>query len=118
GLDEAGLVARIPGYDAVLVRSGVKITDKVIAAADKLQVIGRAGIGVDNIDVDKATEKGIVVMNTPDANATTTAELTFAHILSLSRSLPKADSSVRSGKWERSKFMGAELANKTLGIIG
>jgi len=118
GLDEAGLCEKIPGYDAVLVRSGVKITGKVIAAADKLQVIGRAGIGVDNIDVDKATEKGIVVMNTPDANATTTAELTFAHILSLSRSLPKADSSVRSGKWERSKFMGAELANKTLGIIG
>jgi len=118
GLDEAGLCENIPGYDAVLVRSGVKITGKVIAAADKLQVIGRAGIGVDNIDVDKATEQGIVVMNTPDANATTTAELTFAHILSLSRSLPKADSSVRSGKWERSKFMGAELANKTLGIIG
>lgn len=118
GLDEAGLCAKIPGYDAVLVRSAVKITARVIAAADKLQVIGRAGIGVDNIDVDKSTEKGIVVMNTPDANATTTAELTFAHILSLSRSLPKADRSVRSGKWERSKFMGAELANKTLGIVG
>lgn len=118
GLDEAGLVAKIPGFDAVLVRSGVKITAKVIEAADKLQVIGRAGIGVDNIDVEKASAKGIVVMNTPDANATTTAELTFAHILSLSRSLPKADASVRSGKWERSKFMGAELANKTLGMIG
>lgn len=118
GLDEAGLCGKIPGYDAVLVRSGVKITAKVIAAADKLQVIGRAGIGVDNIDVEKASAKGIVVMNTPDANATTTAELTFAHILSLSRSLPKADRSVRSGKWERSKFMGAELANKTLGMIG
>ena len=100
GLDEAGLAGKIPGYDAVLVRSAVKITGKVIAAADRLQVIGRAGIGVDNIDVEKATEQGIVVMNTPDANATTTAELTFAHILSLSRSLPKADRSVRSGKWE------------------
>ncbi|MEX2352755.1 MAG: phosphoglycerate dehydrogenase [Gammaproteobacteria bacterium] len=118
GLDEAGLCEKIPGYHAILVRSGVKVTEKVIAAADSLEVIGRAGIGVDNIDVDKATEKGIVVMNTPDANATTTAELTFAHILSLSRSLPKADTSVRSGKWERSKFMGAELANKTLGIVG
>jgi len=118
GLDEAGLCEKIPGYDAVLVRSGVKITAKVIAAADKLVVIGRAGIGVDNIDVEKASAKGIVVMNTPDANATTTAELTFAHILSLSRSLPKADRSVRSGKWERSKFMGAELANKTLGMVG
>ncbi len=118
GLDEEGLCKKIPGYHAILVRSAVKVTDKVIEAADSLQVIGRAGIGVDNIDVDKATEKGIVVMNTPDANATTTAELTFAHILSLSRSLPAADLSVRSGKWERSKFMGAELANKTLGIIG
>lgn len=118
GLDEAGLCAKIPGYDAILVRSAVKVTDKVIAAADQLKVIGRAGIGVDNIDVEKATEKGIVVMNTPDANATTTAELTFAHILSISRNLPEADNSVRSGKWERSKFMGAELANKTLGIIG
>ena len=118
GLDEEGLCSKIPGYDAVLVRSAVNITEKVIAAADNLMVIGRAGIGVDNIDVEKATEKGIVVMNTPDANATTTAELTFAHILSLSRNLPGADHSVRSGKWERSKFMGAELANKTLGIIG
>ncbi len=118
GLDEAGLCARIPGYHAILVRSAVTVTDKVIQAADKLRVIGRAGIGVDNIDLEKATEKGIVVMNTPDANATTTAELTFAHILSVSRNLPAADHSVRSGKWERSKFMGAELANKTLGIIG
>jgi D-3-phosphoglycerate dehydrogenase len=118
GLDEAGLCAKIPGYHAILVRSAVKVTEKVIDAADCLQVIGRAGIGVDNIDVDRATEKGIVVMNTPDANATTTAELTFAHILSLSRSLPAADQSVRSGKWERSKFMGAELANKTIGFIG
>lgn len=118
GLDESGLCAKIPGYHAILVRSAVKVTEKVIDASDVLQVIGRAGIGVDNIDIEKATEKGIVVMNTPDANATTTAELTFAHILSLSRSLPAADHSVRSGKWERSKFMGAELANKTLGIIG
>ena len=118
GLDEAGLCAKIPGYDAILVRSAVTVTDKVIQAADKLKVIGRAGIGVDNIDCEKATEKGIVVMNTPDANAITTAELTFAHILSVSRNLPAADHSVRSGKWERSKFMGAELANKTLGIIG
>lgn len=118
GLDEAGLCAKIPGYSAVLVRSAVRITAAVIAAADALQVIGRAGIGVDNIDVPAATSKGILVMNTPDANATTTAELTFAHILSLSRSLPEADRSVRSGKWERSRFMGAELANKTLGVIG
>ena len=118
GMDEAALCERIPGYHAVLVRSGASITDKVIAASDVLQVIGRAGIGVDNIDVEKATEKGIAVLNTPDANATTTAELTFAHILSLSRNLPAADRSVRTGEWKRSQFVGAELAGKTLGIIG
>ena len=118
GLDEAGLVEIIPKYHGVLVRSAVRITAPVIEAADNLQVIGRAGIGVDNIDVDKATERGIAVLNTPNANATTTAELTIAHILSLSRSLPMADRSVKEGKWERSRFMGAELANKRLGIIG
>lgn len=117
-LDEAGLCKTVPGYHAVLVRSAVKITGKVIDAADKLQVIGRAGIGVDNIDVTRATERGIAVLNTPNANATTTAELALAHIMSLSRNLPEADRSVREGKWERSKFMGSELANKKLGIFG
>ena len=118
GLDEAGLCEIIGSYHAVLVRSAVSITSTVIDAADNLQVIGRAGIGVDNIDVARATERGIAVLNTPNANATTTAELTIAHILSLSRNLPQADRSVKSGLWERSKFMGAELANKRLGIFG
>jgi len=118
GLDEAGLCKVIPKFHAVLVRSAVEITAPVIEAAENLEVIGRAGIGVDNIDVAKATEKGIAVLNTPNANAITTAELTIAHILSLSRSLPQADRSVKEGKWERSKFMGAELANKKLGIYG
>ncbi|MEJ2761481.1 MAG: phosphoglycerate dehydrogenase [Gammaproteobacteria bacterium] len=118
GMDEAELCEKIAGYNAVLVRSAVKITDKVIESADSLRVVGRAGIGVDNIDVEKATEKGIAVLNTPDANATTTAELTFAHILSLSRNLPAADRSVRAGEWKRSQFVGAELAGKTLGVIG
>ena len=117
-LDEAGLCRTIPGYHAVLVRSAVRITGPVIDASDKLQVIGRAGIGVDNIDVVRATERGIAVLNTPNANATTTAELALAHIMSLSRNLPEADRSVREGKWERSKFMGSELANKRLGIFG
>jgi D-3-phosphoglycerate dehydrogenase len=117
-LDEAGLCGIISKYHAVLVRSAAKITGKVIDAAEKLQVIGRAGIGVDNIDVVRATERGIAVLNTPNANATTTAELALAHLLSLSRNLPEADRSVREGKWERSKFMGAELANKRLGIFG
>jgi D-3-phosphoglycerate dehydrogenase / 2-oxoglutarate reductase len=118
GLDEAGLCEIIGKYHAVLVRSAVTITSAVIDAAENLQVIGRAGIGVDNIDVKRATEKGVAVLNTPNANATTTAELAIAHILSLSRSLPQADRSVKDGLWERSKFMGAELANKRLGIFG
>lgn len=118
GLDEEGLCEIIADYDAILIRSDTQITQKVLRAATKLKVVGRAGIGVDNVDVDAATEQGIIVMNTPDANATTTAELAFAHMLSLSRHLPRADSSVRAGKWERSKLMGAELQHKTLAILG
>jgi D-3-phosphoglycerate dehydrogenase len=118
GLAEAELCRHIADAHAVIVRSGTTVTAAALDAARALQVIGRAGIGVDNIDVARATERGVVVLNTPDANATTTAELTLAHILSLSRSLPQADRSLRAGKWERSRFMGAELAGKTLGIVG
>lgn len=118
GLDEAGLVERIARYDALIVRSKTRVTAPVIAAGVSLKVIGRAGIGVDNIDVPAATERGIVVFNTPDANATTTAELTLAHLLSLSRHLPQADRSVRGGAWQPTRFVGAELAGKTIGIIG
>lgn len=118
GLDEAGLVARIPPYDALIVRSKTRVTAPVIAAGVSLKAIGRAGIGVDNIDVAAATERGIVVFNTPDANATTTAELTVAHLLSLSRHLPQADRSVREGAWTPTRYVGAEVAGKTLGIVG
>lgn len=118
GLDEAGLIARIGRYDALIVRSKTRVTAPVIAAGIALKVIGRAGIGVDNIDVPVATERGIVVFNTPDANATTTAELTIGHLLSLSRHLPQADRSVRSGAWQPTRYVGAELAGKTIGIIG
>ena len=118
GLDEASLVARIPPYDALIVRSKTKVTAAVIAAGTALKVVGRAGIGVDNIDVPAATERGIVVFNTPDANATTTAELTIAHLMSLSRHLPQADRSVRSGAWTPTKFVGSEVAGKTIGIVG
>ncbi len=117
-LAEAELCEKVGGYHAIIVRSATTITDKVINAATALEVIGRAGIGVDNIDVAEATRKGIAVLNTPDANATTTAELSIAHILSLSRNLPQANQSVKAGEWRRSKFMGAELSNKVLGIIG
>jgi D-3-phosphoglycerate dehydrogenase len=118
GLDEAALVACIGAYDALIVRSKTRVTAPVIAAGISLKVIGRAGIGVDNIDVPAATERGIVVFNTPDANATTTAELTIAHLLSLSRHLPQADRSVRSGAWQPTRYVGSELAGKTIGIIG
>jgi D-3-phosphoglycerate dehydrogenase / 2-oxoglutarate reductase len=118
GLDEAALVARMNGYDALIVRSKTQVTRPVIMAGNELKVIGRAGIGVDNIDVAAATERGIVVFNTPDANATTTAELTIAHLLSLSRHLPQADRSVRQNEWQPAKFLGTELAGKTIGIIG
>lgn len=104
--------------DAIIVRSETKIRGELLDAAQKLKVVGRAGIGVDNIDLDASTERGIVVLNTPDANATTTAELAIAHMFSLSRNLPLADASVRAGKWERSKFVGAEVSGKTVGIIG
>ena len=118
GLDEAALIGRIPDYDALIVRSKTRVTADVIAAATKLRAIGRAGIGVDNIDVAAATERGIVVFNTPDANATTTAELTLAHILSLSRNLPQADRSVRRHEWTPGRFSGVELSGKTIGIVG
>ncbi len=118
GLSEDELCEIIPEYDALLVRSDTKVTARVLKAASRLKIVGRAGIGVDNIDLDSALEQGVIVMNTPDANATTTAELALAHIFSLSRNLPRANQSVKEGKWERSKLMGAEIANKTLAILG
>ncbi len=118
GLDEAALCNIIGDFDALLIRSGTQVTANVLKAAKRLKVIGRAGIGVDNVDVAAATEQGVIVMNTPDANATTTAELAIAHMMSLSRHLSKADHSVREGKWERARFMGAEVAHKTLAILG
>jgi D-3-phosphoglycerate dehydrogenase / 2-oxoglutarate reductase len=118
GLDEAVLTERIPDYDALIVRSRTRVTRPVIAAATRLRAIGRAGIGVDNIDVAAATERGIVVFNTPDANATTTAELTLAHLLSLSRHLPQADRSLRQNEWQPARYSGVELAGKTIGVIG
>ncbi|MCP4779771.1 MAG: phosphoglycerate dehydrogenase [Hyphomicrobium sp.] len=118
GLDEAALKQRIGNYDALIVRSKTRVTAPIIAAGNRLKVIGRAGIGVDNIDVEAATERGIVVFNTPDENATTTAELALGHLLSLSRHLPQADRSVRKGEWKPKNFVGAELAGKTIGVIG
>src|SRR5262249_23219517 len=95
-----------------------KVTEKVIAAAGKLRVVGRAGIGVDNIDVKAATAKGVIVMNTPFGNSITTAEHALSLMMALARQIPEADRSTQTGKWEKSKFMGVELYAKTLGVIG
>jgi D-3-phosphoglycerate dehydrogenase len=118
GLDKDGLRDIIGGYEGLVVRSSSKVTSKVIAAADNLKVIGRAGIGVDNIDVDAATAKGIAVMNTPFGNSITTAEHTISMMLAVARQIPQANASTHAGKWEKSRFMGVELMGKTFGIIG
>jgi D-3-phosphoglycerate dehydrogenase len=118
GMTPAELIKEIPSYQGLIVRSGTKVTADVIAAADNLKIIGRAGIGVDNIDIDAASKRGIIVMNTPEGNAITTAEHTISLILSLSRKIPQATSSMKAKKWEKGKFMGVEVFNKTLGIIG
>ncbi|MCK5122094.1 MAG: phosphoglycerate dehydrogenase, partial [Methylococcales bacterium] len=113
GMNEDELCEIIGDYDALLIRSDTKVTKRVLQAATNLKVVGRAGIGVDNVDIPAATEQGVIVMNTPDANATTTAELAIAHMFSLSRNLPEASASVRAGKWERSQLVGAEINRKT-----
>jgi D-3-phosphoglycerate dehydrogenase len=118
GLDRDQLIAIVGQYDGIAVRSATKITEKVFAVADKLKVIGRAGIGVDNIDVNAATSKGVIVMNTPFGNSITTAEHAIALMFALARQIPQADASTQAGKWEKNRFMGVELTAKTLGIIG
>ncbi len=118
GLPPAELAAAIGGYDALVIRSGTKVTAETLREPGRLRVIGRAGIGVDNVDVAAATKKGIVVMNTPGGNNVTTAEHTITLMLALARWIPQADASLHAGKWERSKFEGTEVCNKTLGVIG
>ncbi len=108
----------IKNYDALIVRSETKVTADIIEAAAKLKFIGRAGVGLDNVDLKAATQKGIVAMNTPAGNTTSTAEHTMSMILALARNIPQAVASLKSGKWERSKFSGVELYGKTLGVIG
>ncbi len=118
GLAPAELRALIGGYDALVVRSATKVTREVLEAADRLRVVGRAGIGVDNIDVKSATARGVVVMNTPNGNAITTAEHAIAMMFALARQLPSATASTKAGKWEKNRFLGVELFGKTLGLIG
>jgi len=118
GIDMDELIKILPEYDGWIVRSRTKPNAAMIEAGVKLKVIGRAGIGVDNVDRVAATRAGVVVMNTPDGNATTTAEHTLSLMMSMARMVPQADASMKAGKWEKKKFMGRELCRKTLGVIG
>lgn len=118
GKDKEKLLEIIDQYDGLAIRSATKATEKLIAAATNLKVIGRAGIGVDNVDIPAASRRGIIVMNTPFGNSITTAEHAIAMIFAVARQLPAADLSTQAGKWEKSKFMGVEITGKTLGVIG
>jgi len=108
----------IKDYDGLVIRSATKVTREIIAAADNLKVVGRAGIGLDNVDATAASKRGIVVMNTPGGNTITTGEHAIAMMLSLARKIPQATASMKGGKWEKNKFMGTEVFNKTLGVVG
>ncbi|HVC43176.1 MAG TPA: phosphoglycerate dehydrogenase [Candidatus Binataceae bacterium] len=118
GLEPAGLAAIIGDYDALLIRSGTKVTKEIIEHATRLRVIGRAGVGVDNVDIPPATRRGIVVMNSPLGNSVTTAEHAISMMMALARHIPAANASLHAGKWERTKFTGAEICNKTIGVVG
>ena len=118
GMNEDELIACIGDYDGLAIRSATKVTAKVLAAAKKLKVVGRAGIGVDNVDIKAATAQGVVVMNTPFGNSVTTAEHSISLMMSMARQIPQANASTHAGKWEKNKFMGTELCGKTLGLIG
>src|SRR5437899_6934542 len=118
GLSGAALQEALQAADGVVVRSGTRITAELLENPGRLKAVVRAGVGVDNIDVAAATRRGIVVMNTPGGNTVSTAEHTITMLLALARHIPAADVSIRQGKWERTKFVGTQLAGKTLGILG
>ncbi|HEY5477992.1 MAG TPA: NAD(P)-dependent oxidoreductase, partial [Gaiellaceae bacterium] len=115
---EGDLSEKIGAYDAIIIRSATKLTADLIEKGTRLRVIGRAGVGVDNVDVAAATRKGIIVANAPDANTVSTAEHTIALLMALARNIPQAYAAMKQGEWERSKWKGIELAGKTIGIIG
>jgi D-3-phosphoglycerate dehydrogenase / 2-oxoglutarate reductase len=118
GKDKDALLAKIGDYDGLAIRSATKVSPKILEAAKNLKVIGRAGIGVDNVDIPAASARGIVVMNTPFGNAITTAEHALSMMMALARQIPEASASTLAGKWEKNRFMGVELFNKTLGVVG
>jgi D-3-phosphoglycerate dehydrogenase len=118
GLPPADLIQAIPAYDAIIVRSATKVTADVINAGTNLKVVGRAGVGLDNVDKKAADARGVKVVNTPAATSVTVAELALGHMLACARSIPQATQSLREGKWEKKAFKGTELFGKTLGLIG
>ena len=118
GLSPDELKAIIADYDGLAIRSATKVTLDILNAATNLKVVGRAGIGVDNVDIAAATKRGVIVMNTPHGNSVTTAEHAITLMLSLARQIPDANESTKAGKWEKSRFMGTEITGKTLGLIG
>ncbi|WP_293868911.1 hydroxyacid dehydrogenase, partial [uncultured Alsobacter sp.] len=118
GLDKDELAAIIGQYDGLAIRSATKVTAKLLESATNLKVVGRAGIGVDNVDIPAATAKGVIVMNTPFGNSITTAEHAIAMMFAVAREIPAADASTQAGKWEKNRFMGVEITGKTLGIVG
>jgi len=118
GLAPEELKKIISKYDGLVIRSATKVTKEIIAAADNLKVVGRAGIGLDNVDIPEASKKGIVVMNAPDGNATTAAEHAISMMMALTRNIPQATASMKAGKWEKKKFSGREVTGKTLGVVG
>ena len=118
GLSEGELVQLIPEFSALVIRSQTRVTAPVLQAGARLRVVGRAGVGVDNVDVESATRRGVIVMNTPGGNTISTAEHAFSLLLSVARKIPQAHFNLQSGKWDRKHFEGTELYNKTLGIIG
>ena len=118
GADKDKLAELVGDFDGLAIRSATKVTPKILEQAKNLKVIGRAGIGVDNVDIPAATAKGIIVMNTPFGNSITTAEHAITLMLALARQIPQADASTQAGKWEKNRFMGVEITGKTLGVIG
>ncbi|MFN9175707.1 MAG: NAD(P)-dependent oxidoreductase, partial [Synechocystis sp.] len=118
GLSEAEIIQIIPEYDAIMLRSATKVTEGIIQAGTNLKIIGRAGVGVDNIDVAAATRQGVVVVNSPEGNTIAAAEHALAMMMALARHIPDANKSVKENKWERKQFMGTEIYKKTLGVVG
>ena len=118
GMSPDEIKAVIGDYEGLIIRSATKVTNDLLESASRLQVVGRAGIGLDNVDIPAASQKGVIVMNAPDGNATTTAELAVSMMMALSRNIPQATASMKAGKWEKKQFMGRELSGKTFGVIG